>query len=162
MLGLEARGSIALPGESPESPRLWKATFKQFCYDNSGLLFMTASQGMYSIQEASIKQMSKLDPGLSTPELNNHALIPGPRLQDPIFGPKGVRGLLVWQGAFGFFRMLGIYYSLMYLALSEVTVLIFLAPFMTAWSCHLGRENCRWAKTCRVLANSMLSAHYEN
>ncbi len=72
-------------------------------------------------------------------------------VQDPIFGPKGVRSLLVWQGTFGytfscpdcqtsklkllrprFCGMFGIYYSLKYLSLSEVTVLIFLAPFMTA------------------------------
>ncbi|SJL14558.1 uncharacterized protein ARMOST_18021 [Armillaria ostoyae] len=141
MLGLIARGSIALPLESPESPRSWKATFKQFCNDNSGLLLMTASQGVYSIQEASIKQMSKLDPELSTLEwlifrsvvqymLCLCALLFS-GVQDPIFGPKGVRTLLVWQGTFGFCGMFGIYYSLKYLSLSEVTVLIFLAPFMT-------------------------------
>ncbi|KAK0502126.1 integral membrane protein DUF6 [Armillaria luteobubalina] len=142
MLGLAARGSIALPGDSPESPRTWKVTSKQFCYDNSGLLFMTASQGMYSIQEASIKQMSKLDPGLSTLEwllfrsVVQYILCVCASLfsgvQDPILGPKGVRGLLVWQGTVGFCGMFGIYYSLKYLALSEVTVLIFLAPFVTA------------------------------
>ncbi|KAK0214524.1 integral membrane protein DUF6 [Armillaria fumosa] len=142
MLGLNARGSITLPGEFPESPRSWKATFKQFCCDNGGLLLMTASQGVYSIQEASIKQMNKLDPGLSTLEwlifrsvvqyvLCLCALLFS-GVQDPIFGPKGVRILLVWQGTFGFCGMFGIYYSLKYLALSEVTVLIFLAPFMTA------------------------------
>ena len=76
MLGLDARGSIALLEDSPEFPRSWKARLQQFCLDNSGLLFMTASQGVYSIQEASIKQMSKLDPKLSTLEVNNQALLP--------------------------------------------------------------------------------------
>ncbi len=43
-------------------------------------------------------------------------------------------------------------YSLKYLSLSEVTVLIFLAPLYDGdpWSCHLGREDWRWARTCRV------------
>ncbi|KAK0187346.1 drug/metabolite transporter superfamily [Armillaria mellea] len=122
---------------------------------------MTASQGVYSIQEASIKQMSKLDPKFSTLEwlifrsvvqytLCLCALLFS-RVPDPLFGPKGVRTLLVWQGTFGynfscldfqtwtftllrlrFCAMFGVYYSLKYLALSEVTVLIFLAPSMTA------------------------------
>lgn len=51
------------------------------------------------------------------------------------FGPRGVRWLLVSRGFFGFFGVFGMYFSLLYLPLSEATVLTFLAPILTCYLC---------------------------
>ncbi|KAL8695267.1 MAG: hypothetical protein Q9218_000165 [Villophora microphyllina] len=53
------------------------------------------------------------------------------------FGPKEVRRLLLARGFGGFFGLLGIYYSLMYLPLGEATVITFLAPIVACWACSV-------------------------
>ncbi|KNZ78952.1 hypothetical protein J132_08177 [Termitomyces sp. J132] len=53
------------------------------------------------------------------------------KVPDPWLGPKGIRLLLVFRGFSGFFGLLGIYYSLQYLSLSDATVLTFLSPLCT-------------------------------
>jgi len=50
-------------------------------------------------------------------------------------GPREVRWLLVSRGLFGFFGVFGMYFSLLYLPLSEATVLTFLAPILTCYAC---------------------------
>lgn len=52
-------------------------------------------------------------------------------------GPRGVRLLLVARGLGGFGGVFGIYFSLLYLPLSEATVLTFLAPILTCYACSL-------------------------
>ncbi|ETN40323.1 uncharacterized protein HMPREF1541_04599 [Cyphellophora europaea CBS 101466] len=52
-------------------------------------------------------------------------------------GPKGVRWLLVLRGLGGFFGVFGLYFSLLYLPLSEATVLTFLGPILTCYVCSL-------------------------
>lgn len=51
------------------------------------------------------------------------------------FGPREVRWLLVLRGVSGFFGVFGMYFSLLYLPLSEATVLTFLAPILTCYLC---------------------------
>jgi drug/metabolite transporter (DMT)-like permease len=51
------------------------------------------------------------------------------------WGPKGIRWLLVLRGVFGFFGVFGMYFSLLYLPLSEATVLGFLVPILTCYVC---------------------------
>ncbi|OLL26877.1 putative transport protein [Neolecta irregularis DAH-3] len=53
------------------------------------------------------------------------------QIPDFLLGPKPVRGLLVLRGTVGFFGLFGVYYSLMYLSLSDATVITFLAPLFT-------------------------------
>lgn len=53
------------------------------------------------------------------------------------FGPKEVRWALVLRGFFGFFGVLGLYYPLMYLSVSDVIVIQFLAPTATALIAYL-------------------------
>jgi drug/metabolite transporter (DMT)-like permease len=53
------------------------------------------------------------------------------------FGPRGVRWLLVLRGLGGFFGVFGLYFSLLYLPLSEATVLTFLGPILTCYVCSL-------------------------
>jgi drug/metabolite transporter (DMT)-like permease len=50
-------------------------------------------------------------------------------------GPKGIRWLLVLRGIGGFFGVFGLYFSLLYLPLSEATVLTFLAPIIVCYVC---------------------------
>ena len=52
-------------------------------------------------------------------------------------GPKGVRWLLVLRGLGGFFGVFGLYFSLLYLPLSEATVLTFLGPILTCYVCSI-------------------------
>jgi len=50
-------------------------------------------------------------------------------------GPPEARWLLVLRGLFGFFGVFGLYFSLLYLPLSEATVLTFLAPILSCYIC---------------------------
>lgn len=52
-------------------------------------------------------------------------------------GIREVRSLLVIRGVTGFFGVFGLYYSLVYLPLSEATVLTFLAPILCCYACSL-------------------------
>ncbi|KAF9887478.1 hypothetical protein FE257_010195 [Aspergillus nanangensis] len=51
------------------------------------------------------------------------------------FGTRPVFGLLVLRAAGGFCGVYGLYYSVQYLALSEATVLTFLAPILSCYAC---------------------------
>lgn len=51
------------------------------------------------------------------------------------FGHPEVRLLLVCRGFAGFFGVFGMYYSLLYLPLSDATVITFLAPGLACWAC---------------------------
>lgn len=53
------------------------------------------------------------------------------------FGIRSIRTLLVIRGVAGFFGVFGLYYSLLYLPLSEATVLTFLAPILSCYACSL-------------------------
>ncbi|KAK7894113.1 hypothetical protein LTR67_006816 [Exophiala xenobiotica] len=50
-------------------------------------------------------------------------------------GPRQVRWLLVARGLFGFMGVFGMYFSLLYLPLSEATVLTFLSPILSCYLC---------------------------
>jgi drug/metabolite transporter (DMT)-like permease len=51
------------------------------------------------------------------------------------FGMRGVRWLLILRGVTGFLGVFGMYFSLLYLPLSEATVLGFLSPILTCYLC---------------------------
>ncbi|KAL4888419.1 hypothetical protein BDV59DRAFT_139144 [Aspergillus ambiguus] len=51
------------------------------------------------------------------------------------FGTRPVLGPLVLRAAGGFLGVYGLYYSVQYLALSEATVLTFLAPILSCYAC---------------------------
>ena len=50
-------------------------------------------------------------------------------------GPRQVRWLLVARGVCGFLGVFGMYFSLLYLPLSEATVLTFLSPILSCYLC---------------------------
>lgn len=53
------------------------------------------------------------------------------------FGRRDVRWLLALRGFGGFFGVFGMYYSLLYLPLSDATVITFLAPSLACFACSL-------------------------
>lgn len=55
------------------------------------------------------------------------------KVPDYLLGPKGYRFWLILRGIAGFFGVFGMYYSLMYLNLSDATVLTFLNPTMVGF-----------------------------
>lgn len=58
-------------------------------------------------------------------------------IPDAPFGPKEIRPLLVVRGAVGFFGVFGLYYSLMYLTLSDAVAITFLVPMVTAFLAYM-------------------------
>ncbi|KAI1333469.1 DUF6-domain-containing protein [Xylariaceae sp. FL0016] len=52
-------------------------------------------------------------------------------------GQPGIRGLLVFRGMAGFVGLVGLYYSLSYLEISDATAMTFLVPTWTAIVCYL-------------------------
>nr|POE85488.1 putative membrane protein [Quercus suber] len=53
------------------------------------------------------------------------------------FGLKEVRWLLVARGFFGFFGVVGMYWSLLYLPLADATVITFLSPAIACFACSI-------------------------
>ncbi|PLB35902.1 DMT family transporter [Aspergillus candidus] len=62
------------------------------------------------------------------------------------FGTRPVFGLLMLRAAGGFWGVYGLYYSVQYLALSEATVLTFLAPILSCYACSffIPNETFTW------------------
>lgn len=61
---------------------------------------------------------------------------------DAPFGDRRVRGLLLLRGASGFSGLLGLYYSLSYLPLSDATFISFIIPTITAIVCFVFLKVC--------------------
>jgi len=57
------------------------------------------------------------------------------------FGARGIRWLLMLRAAGGFFGVFGMYFSLLYMPLSEATVLTFLAPIVACYVCSFLMPN---------------------
>lgn len=53
------------------------------------------------------------------------------------FGLKEVRWLLIARGFFGFFGVVGMYWSLLYLPLADATVITFLSPALACFACSI-------------------------
>ncbi|GAM39088.1 DUF6 domain protein [Talaromyces pinophilus] len=64
-----------------------------------------------------------------------YAQVPNP------FGSRGIRGLLMLRAAGGFFGVFGMYFSLLYMPLSEATVLTFLSPIVACYACSFLMPN---------------------
>ncbi|PGH06178.1 hypothetical protein GX51_02566 [Blastomyces parvus] len=72
------------------------------------------------------------------------------------FGIRSIRPLLLLRGASGFIGVFGLYYSLLYLALSEATVLTFLAPIGCCYACSLTMPNETFTRRQQVAALTSL------
>jgi len=137
---LEAGPSTYDRGNATQWNRL-KSFIRQLYTDNIGLLLIVASQGFFACMDFFVKLLTALDKPVPALELiwirmfityiccMTYMLFN--KIEYPWTGPPGVRGLLVIRGVSGFFGLIGIYYSLQYLTLSDATVLTFLAPTLT-------------------------------
>ncbi|KAK0200388.1 drug/metabolite transporter superfamily [Desarmillaria ectypa] len=122
----------------------WRFSLHQTYKRNIGLLLITASQLAFSMSNASVKEMNRLENPVSTLELvGAHMFVTylgcilvmlRVGVPEPFRGPEGARKLLVVRGLCGFVGVCGVYYALKHLSLSEAIVLSFLAPFATAIS----------------------------
>ncbi|XP_006457167.1 hypothetical protein AGABI2DRAFT_154525 [Agaricus bisporus var. bisporus H97] len=134
---------LAQPTQGKPVPDIPSSSPSSSVYQrNVGLLLVVASQMFFSLMNVAVKKLNGIDPPVSALELIvvrmvitlicsiTYMLSTG--VPDPFLGPKGVRLLLVFRGFTGFFGLIGIYYSLQYLSLSDATVLTFLAPLCTA------------------------------
>ncbi|EEH36051.1 hypothetical protein PAAG_00374 [Paracoccidioides lutzii Pb01] len=78
------------------------------------------------------------------------------RVPHPL-GQRPVRPLLLLRGISGFFGVFGLYHSLLYLALSEATVLTFLAPIGSCYLCSLIMPNETFTRRQQMAALASLS-----
>ncbi|OKL58958.1 hypothetical protein UA08_05524 [Talaromyces atroroseus] len=62
------------------------------------------------------------------------------RVPDP-FGTRGITWLLILRAAGGFFGVFGMYFSLLYMPLSEATVITFLSPIVACYACSFLMPN---------------------
>ncbi|QSS59340.1 DUF6 domain-containing protein [Histoplasma capsulatum] len=72
------------------------------------------------------------------------------------FGARSIRSLLFLRGISGFFGVFGLYSSLLHLALSEATVLTFLAPIGCCYVCSLTMPNETFTRRQQVAALASL------
>jgi len=113
--------------------------------NNAGLLLVVASEVFYALMNVSVKVLTThWQEELQVPVLEIILLrmlvtyvfsvvyMLCARINQPIFGPPGVRWLLMSRGFFGFVGCFGIYYALQYLSLSDSIVLTLLTPLCTA------------------------------
>lgn len=122
----------------------WRFSFHQAYKRNIGLLLITASQLAFSMGNASVKELNRLENPVPTLELvGAHMFVTylgcilvmlWAGVPEPFRGPESARKLLVVRGLCGFVGVSGVYYALKHLSLSEAIVLSFLAPFATAIS----------------------------
>lgn len=136
---------IALPATTAPTPTSSTSTSEanSFLHRNLGLLLIATAQLFFSTMNLSAKLLSQSHPPIHPLEivfvrmlitwLGSLAYLYHQKITGIPFGPKGVRVLLIARGIFGFFVLFGIYYSLQYLALSDATVLQFLAPILTGY-----------------------------
>ncbi|KAH9052750.1 hypothetical protein EDB87DRAFT_1655582 [Lactarius vividus] len=115
-----------------------------FVDNNAGLMLVGASQFFLSAMNVAVKLLNSLDKpstniggpwsSLVITYICSIAYMYWKQIPDPVFGPKGLRLLLVLRGFTGFFGLSGIYFSLQYLSLSDAMVLSFLSPILTGFT----------------------------
>ncbi|KAG7442191.1 drug/metabolite transporter superfamily [Guyanagaster necrorhizus] len=111
---------------------------------NTGFLLIAAAQLGFSASDVCVQELNRLDHPVPTLQLIVLRMtityvcclmtMLWAGIPEPFRGPEGTRTMLVFRGLCGFVGILGVYYSLKYLSLSEATVLTFLTPFTTTIS----------------------------
>ncbi|CAG8665903.1 511_t:CDS:2 [Acaulospora colombiana] len=112
----------------------WEGAQRLF-QNNIGLLYIIASQLSGTCMNVIVKLLNSIDPPVPTFEFITYLFsittMYETSVPHPIAGPPGVRHLLILRGLFG------IYYSLVYLSLSDAIVITFLVPTTTAIAGYL-------------------------
>ncbi|TFK97490.1 drug/metabolite transporter superfamily [Pterulicium gracile] len=115
-----------------------------FAEKNIGMILVAFSQLGFAFMNTAAKEMTRIEPTVSpfqVPYLQIFTYILSMgytlavKVPDPIFGPRGVRLLLFCRGFFGYFGLLGVWFAIQYMSLSDTTVITFLSPILTAIAC---------------------------
>ena len=133
----------------PKSPT-WRARVGISWEENKGVLLMIVAQffgsAMAAIARLMETQTSERPPmnpfqilfaRQSITVLLSLAYMWWARVPDAPFGPSKLRWLLAARGFGGFFGVTGLYFSLLYLPLSDAIVMTFLAPMLASWVCSI-------------------------
>lgn len=122
----------------------WKFARSSFLDDNFGLIIVAVAEFFVFAMNATVKLLNSSDEPLPILEIIlfrgtilssfSLAYMYWKSIPDPMFGPKGLRTLLFLRGLAGFLGIYGLYFSVQYLSLSDVTVLTFIAPILTGLS----------------------------
>ncbi|KAI9753737.1 MAG: TOR complex subunit lst8 [Chaenotheca gracillima] len=130
---------------SPAPPKTWKESWARFWLRNRGVALVLLAQFFGALMNTTTRLLETTGDGMDPMQiLFARMSITGllcciwmwyKKIPDFPFGKREVRALLVARGLTGFFGVFGIYYALLYLPLSEATVLTFLAPIVACWAC---------------------------
>ncbi|KAF8259021.1 hypothetical protein EI94DRAFT_1814103 [Lactarius quietus] len=122
----------------------WKSARSSFLDDNFGLFIVAAAEFFVFAMNATVKLLNNLEEPVPILEIIlfrgtitcffSIAYMYWKRIPDPFLGPKGVRTLLFLRALSGFLGIYGLYSSVQYLSLSDVTVLTFITPILTGLS----------------------------
>ena len=135
---------------SPAPARTWKGKVDEFWIRNKGLALVVLAQFFGVLMNATTRLLEtdkSQGPGMDPLQILFARMLGTvilsslyqwiAKVEHAPFGPRQVWGLLVARGVGGFFGAFGLYYSLEYLALSDATVITFLAPTVACWACSV-------------------------
>ncbi|KAH8657381.1 hypothetical protein BGZ60DRAFT_493505 [Tricladium varicosporioides] len=125
-----------------DTPSAWK----QVWLNNRGVIYITAAEAVGSSMDAIVRFLQQGGHRMHTLQLVfarmsmtfiiSMLYMWWTNVPDFPLGKKSVRGWLILRALFGFFGLFCLYYSVRYLPLAENTVIRFLVPLVTSWSCY--------------------------
>ncbi|KAJ9603480.1 hypothetical protein H2200_012258 [Cladophialophora chaetospira] len=136
-------------GSTKRPPSRFRAAWDSFIETNYGALLVLAAQGFGTGMNISTRLLETPGPhgkpmhpfqilfvrqSITSVVCTAYGMYTR-SIPDFPWGQSGIRRLLVVRGVFGFLGVFGMYFSLMYLPLSEATVLGFLSPILTCYLC---------------------------
>lgn len=126
--------------------RAWRSRLKDAWQDNKGVFLMIVAQffnsamaAMARLLETGLGDRSPMNPfqilfaRQSVTCLFSLFYMWWVNVPEAPLGHRKVRPLLVLRGFSGFFGVLGLYFSLVYLPVADAMVLTFIAPMLAAW-----------------------------
>ncbi|KAK8202704.1 EamA-like transporter family-domain-containing protein [Phyllosticta capitalensis] len=138
------------PAESDPSPPTWREKLENIWEGNKGLLLVLIAQIFNTVMNTATRILEiegndgkgyhpfqVLFARMSITLVFSGLYMWWKNVDQAPFGPKNMRWLLLIRGFGGFFGVFGMYYSLLYLPLSDATVLSFLSPTITCIACYI-------------------------
>ena len=132
---------------SPGPPATWKGKLAQSWVRNKGLALVISAQLFGVVMNVTTRLLETEGEGMHPLQILFARMLGTvilsslyqwiTKVEHAPFGPREVWGLLVARGVGGFWGAFGLYYSLIYLPLSDATVITFLAPIVACWACSI-------------------------
>lgn len=147
---IDSLDPLGYEGESssgPLSPTAWKPFLHELIYGYTGIKLLLVAHMFGSAMTAVTKVLeAEVDPPMHALQVifirmlityvSAFIYMWSTKVPDFVLGPPEVRHWLILRGLVGFAGLFGLYYSLLYLPLSDAVVLTFLSPIVTgicAW-----------------------------